>query len=753
MNNTIVLAVLFALCGGAQRLHAQEATPDEADTTYFLSPVIVNPQEAKERETPATFSNLSRDEVAKRYSVQDIPVLLSDLPSTTFYSENGNGIGYNYINIRGFDQRRLSIMINGVPQNDPEDHNVYWIDFPDLLASAGAIQVQRGAGSSFYGPPAIGGSINITTNPFTRQPGITLESDFGFQEFSDSARSLPLNTRRVSAALQSGLIDNTYMIYGRVGTIRSDGYRTNAWVQLNSYFLGAVRFDSTMTTRIHIFGGPLTDGLAYGGLPKFVNSNPVLRRQNLNTWDVDSTGAGYQDFTYRRPQETENFFQPHAELLHEWRISSQVTLSNVIFYYTGDGWFDYDASWADTSMLRIGSQYGFPTTANPSNTLVRAFVGNKQWGWLPRVEIDHGSGALSIGAEIRIHRSTHWGKIQYAENLPPGFDPDYHFYEYNGEKDILSSFVQERYRPSATVTVQADVQFVHNRYGIANEKFLGYNFSLPYFFVNPRLGLNYNITDLWNGYISIGYTSREPRLRNLYAAEDSYFGATPQFADTSNGLRHYDFSKPIAGAEHLIDVELGAGYHSADAHLSANLYWMEFTGELVENGQLDIFGQPVTSNADRTRHIGLETEGSWRFLPSLTFSGNFCVSSNKLIHYRITDTSGTTTLDGNPIAGFPDVLANLRLSHTAGDLSSTLSVKYVGSFHTDNFNDPHNLNDAYAVADCMVLYRGMRAGGVEWTLRAEAHNIFNRLYLLSGDGNAFFPAAERNYLLGISVHI
>ncbi len=54
-------------------------------------------------------------------------------------------------------------MVNGIPQNDPEDHNVYWIDMPDLQASTQSIQIQRGAGNEFYGAPAIGGSINLQT--------------------------------------------------------------------------------------------------------------------------------------------------------------------------------------------------------------------------------------------------------------------------------------------------------------------------------------------------------------------------------------------------------------------------------------------------------------------------------------------------------------------------------------------------------------------------------------------------------------
>ncbi len=71
------------------------------------------------------------------------------------------------LSIRGFDQRRISVSVNGIPQNDPEDHNVYWLDFPDLLASTELIQVQRGAGSGVVGYPAIGGSINIITSPFS----------------------------------------------------------------------------------------------------------------------------------------------------------------------------------------------------------------------------------------------------------------------------------------------------------------------------------------------------------------------------------------------------------------------------------------------------------------------------------------------------------------------------------------------------------------------------------------------------------
>lgn len=751
---TLTCACMCGLIVPSVSAFAQDQTP-RSDTVYQLSPIVVTATQARERESPVTFSNLTAQNIRERYSVQDIPVLLSELPSITTYSENGNGIGYNYINLRGFDQRRLSVMINGVPQNDPEDHNVYWIDFPDLLASTDNVQIQRGAGSEFYGPPAIGGSVNIVTNPFGRQPGIVLETMAGFQQFSDSSRSLALNTRKYGVSFTSGLVGGEYMFHGRLGRITSDGYRTNSWVDLTSYFFGAIRFDRNMTTRVHFFGGPIQDGLAYDGLPKFVNSNPVLRRQNVVAgWTADTSGNGYSYVQFRRPQEVESFSQPHVELINDWHLSPDITLHNTLFYYTGDGYFDYDASWADTSMLRIGYRYGIPAAANPTNALVRAFVGNTQMGWLPRVDIDHGTGNLTVGAELRIHRSTHWGKIQYAEGLPANFDPDYHFYEFNGGKDIGSLYAHELYHIDGRTTVMADLQLAYDRYILRNEKYLGNNFRVPYLFLNPRIGVNKNFDDEWSAYFSVAYTSREPQLTNLYEAESSWLGEIPQFkTDTTGGRSVYDFSEPLVKPEQLFDVELGTRYASSSAQWSATAYWMEFTHELVKSGRVDIFGQPVAGNADRTRHIGIELEGAVSLTDMLTLSGNFTVSRNKIISAVSYDVAPPAILDGNPIAGFPDVLGNIRLIWRDNALTASIMGKYIGPFHTDNFNNEANTTDGAVVFNGEIVYALPQVGGVGVTLRGEVRNIFNALYLAGGEGSTFFPAAERNFLIGLQVHL
>nr|HPN39597.1 TonB-dependent receptor [Melioribacteraceae bacterium] len=86
--------------------------------------VLIEGISVNKKERMFTYSILDKSDITDKYTVQDIPELISNLPSAVFYSESGNGIGYNYLNIRGFDQRRISVSVNGIPQNEPEDHNV-----------------------------------------------------------------------------------------------------------------------------------------------------------------------------------------------------------------------------------------------------------------------------------------------------------------------------------------------------------------------------------------------------------------------------------------------------------------------------------------------------------------------------------------------------------------------------------------------------------------------------------------------------
>jgi iron complex outermembrane receptor protein len=704
-----------------------------APSTILAQPVTVTATRGRERETPATFSNIERQELRERYTTQDLPVLLSELPSSTYYSESGNGIGYTYLNLRGFDARRVAVMVNGIPQNDPEDHNVYWLDMPDLTASVEDVQVQRGAGSAFYGSPAIGGSINLVTGGFGSERAVRLSAGVG-----------SFNTRKYSASFTSGLIDNRYAFHARLSRILSSGYRDRAWVDYGSYFLGIVRYDETMTTQIHVYGGPVADGLAYYGIPKADVADRDRRRAN----------------PIRRPEEIENFSQPHYEFFHEWRLSPTVTLTNTFFHVAGDGFFDYDGSWAPLSYFRIAPQYGFSVAGDPDTlylpgALIRAQVTNRQWGWLPRVAVTHALGEIILGGELRIHRSVHWGRLQWTQELPADVPYDYRYYAYRGAKDIASAYVHTMTSLGNEVTLMANLQYAFNRYRLYDEKFVGTDFSLPYHFLNPRIGLNWNLDPRWNLYAGAAYTSREPRLKNLYdAAEAStpatWGAVTPQFDARADGT--FDYARPLVKPESLVDVEIGAGFRSPAVQAGANLYWMEFTDEIVKSGRVDRFGQPVTGNADRTRHLGLELSGKGALGEGFEISATATVSRNRFIRHTTYEGGLARSLDGNPIAGFPDLLASFRLTYRAGLVHASWGGRYVGRQHTDNAGSEDRTVDPFFVSDASLgctLPAVIDGVGLEAIL--QVNNVFDRMYAAYGEGDQYFVGATRNIFFNLAM--
>ncbi len=735
-----------------------------------LSPQIIPSQTVfvegsigKKGITPVTFDKIDRKEINENYTVQDIPKYLSSLPSTTFYSENGNGIGYNYLSIRGFDQRRISVSINGIPQNDPEDHNVYWLDFPDLLASTDLIQVQRGAGSGASGYPAIGGSINIITSAFTNDP----QTNFFAADGS-------YNTRKYSASFSSGLMDKKYSIYAKLSQILSSGYRSGSWVKFNSYYLSAVRYDDNLTTQVNFYGGPIADGLAYTGLPKFAIKNKELRKANYSDWGEDPATNTYTYSVVRRPTEIENFSQPHYELLNEYRLNDNLTLNSALFLVTGDGFFDYDGSWGDTTYFRITSEYGFHPTQNPGNALIRAQVDNTQFGWIPRISYKHGSGEIIVGAEIRKHKSDHWGRIQFADNLPGGYALNRYYYFYNGGKDIINGFVHEEYTLNPMFNLLGEVQVAYHKYRFYNEKYLHHDFSIRNTFFNPRLGINTKFSDSFNIYLSYARVSREPRLTTYYDAEESSGGAVPQFELNPDGT--YNYSEPLVKPETMNDIELGSSAQLKNVNLTLNLFYMLFDNEIVNNGQVDRFGQPITGNVKSTVHTGVEFSGvvnlsdGFQLVGNATFSQNTIKKGSTFINYNVTNDStatGKIDLNGNRVSGFPDFLANFGINYNYDGIFLQLTGKYVGAFYSDNYDNKiseylvqfpgfvsyiDNKNEAYFTADFTGSYEFKPFNALNNSkIFIQVNNIFDNLYSANAIGPEFFPAAERNFLAGIQV--
>lgn len=109
----------------------------------FTLNVTVIADRAKERETPVAFSNVEKRGMEMRLGSRDIPLALNITPSV-YATPQGGGAGDSRINLRGFNQRNVAIMINGVPVNDMENAWVYWSNWDGVGDATASIQIQRG---------------------------------------------------------------------------------------------------------------------------------------------------------------------------------------------------------------------------------------------------------------------------------------------------------------------------------------------------------------------------------------------------------------------------------------------------------------------------------------------------------------------------------------------------------------------------------------------------------------------------------
>src|SRR5690606_31966572 len=105
-------------------------------------------------ETPVSFTELGKEIISAELGSRDIPLVLNTTPSV-FASTDGGAAGVARVNVRGFNQRNISILITGVPTNDIENGWLYWSNWDGLGDVTSTIQMQRGLSNVTLPTPSI----------------------------------------------------------------------------------------------------------------------------------------------------------------------------------------------------------------------------------------------------------------------------------------------------------------------------------------------------------------------------------------------------------------------------------------------------------------------------------------------------------------------------------------------------------------------------------------------------------------------
>jgi iron complex outermembrane receptor protein len=255
----------FMGIGGLTML-GMPAIAQEVDSTrvYQLSEIVVSATQAR-RETPVAFTNLSAKQLEDNNTGQSLPYLFAGTPSLTLTSDGGNGVGYASMRIRGTDAGRINFTVDGVPLNEAESQQVFWVNMPDFASSVNQVQIQRGVGTSTNGSAAFGATVSMQTQSPSLKP---------YAEVATSAGSFGtlLNTFKGG----TGLLWDHFVFDARYSNVQTDGYIDRARVDMNSYFASAAYYNGGTMLKFQTFGSGEVSYQAWNGVDASSTTNPAL---------------------------------------------------------------------------------------------------------------------------------------------------------------------------------------------------------------------------------------------------------------------------------------------------------------------------------------------------------------------------------------------------------------------------------------------------------------------------------------------
>ena len=721
------------------QLQAQTTSVQDSLPAIALEEVKVAGIRADESQ-PFAYTNVDKEELASRNLGQDLPIMLNYLPGVVTTSDAGAGIGYTGIRVRGSDATRVNVTINGIPYNDSESQGLYWVNLPDFTSSVSSLQMQRGVGTSTNGSGAFGASINLLTNAV---------SENAFAEIANSVGSF--NSLKHTLMFSTGLLNDHFEISGRLSKITSDGYIDRATSDLNSYFLQAAFQDENTLIKAIVFGGHEITYHAWFG----IDENTLNANRTYNPAGEIYDDIGNLEGHYDR--QLDEYLQDHYQFHWNQKLNTYTNLSLGLNYTWGRGayeeykdlWFEQNINFSgENNFSYLGLQpYTIGgTTIDTTENIIKKWLNNDYYVATFSLNSQKGSTAVNFGGMVSSYIGDHYGELIFAANASAGLPRD-RFYENQGKKtegnlyakvnhqfnDLFSAYLDLQYR-SISYTAQGTVKGPEN-----------IDINEDYGFFNPKLGVVYNFNPKNKLYFSFARAHREP-IRN------DFEGGNP---------------KP----EELNDFELGWRFTSKKSSFLANLYYMDYTNQLVLTGAINDVGAALRENVGKSSRLGIELEGNFAFSSRWSWQPNITLSNNRNHDFYFERDGKLEDLGNTKISYSPAVVAaNIIAFSPTDDWRIVLLTKYVGEQYMGNIDSELSKLKDYTVTDINVNYQIIpQSLFKEINISLLLNNILALKYVSNGywgsynddysvpgmvktiEYAGYFPQAQFNFLTGVTL--
>ena len=630
------------------------------------------------RKTPMAFTDMNKEQLKAVNYGKDVPFLLSLTPSVTMTSDAGNGIGYTSLRVRGTDPSRINITANGIPMNDAESAQLFWVNMGDFASSVQSMQIQRGVGTSTNGSGAFGASLNMQTE------NIGVEPYFGVDLSGGSYYS-----HKQTLRFGTGLINEHWGIQGRLSNIGSKGYLDRASTKLNSYFLQAGYFGDNTMVKFITFNGVEETYHAWNYTSKYEQS---LYGRTYNScgeyYDADGNKRYYDN-------QTDNYHQQNYQLIWNQRFSNVLSLNAALHYTKGEGYYE------EYKRKRTLYEYDLDNamTWATSDLVRQKKMDNDFYGVVASIQYDNKSNLqATLGGGWNKYDGKHFGLVKWVKSPVDALLPDHKYYDNNTKKTDFNVYGKVTYGLFAGLNAYVDLQYRHvgvkmegptDEINWDNNQRIVYNMDESFNFFNPKFGLNYDITPNHKVYASYAIAHKEPTRNN--------------FENNINA------ELEMPKAERLNDLELGYKYQSEVFTAGANFYWMDYKDQFVLTGEIDKIGEAITRNVDKSYRLGVEIEAALKPVDWFRWDVNATWSKNQVkgITVKLTDKS-VADLGNQPLAFSPDWIVNNIFTFNYKGLNASIQSQYISEQYMTNtgFKSYKTLDDNGQPTDVSMMLDG-----------------------------------------------
>ena len=749
-------------------------------------------------ETPIAFTDVEKEQITSSLGSRDIPLVLTNTPSV-YSTGQGGGAGDARLNIRGFNQKNVAVMINGVPINDMENGWVYWSNWDGLGDATSSIQVQRGLSAINLAVPSIGGTMNMITDPTQMNKGVLFKQEIGSGGF-----------KKNTLVANSGLVNDKYAFSFNVTRKTGDGVIDATWTDAWSYYLassynineknrlefyaagapqrhGQMRFAQNMAAFSHEYAED-NSGVPDSDLADYFSDFPesedgIYYNENWNTVSPTYKGKQWWDgqihnrYSPTFLNESENYYhKPQINLNWFTKLNEQLDIYSIVYYSGGKGggtgyfgsmnWdysgpsrvIDWNSTIAENDTLSTGSsgilrnsvntQWGIGVISKAYYQISETFKSSFGIDWRT-AEIDHFREVRDLlGGDYFVFEGNDFDTtaVDYQKGLGGKID-------YNNTNKVgwFGGYVQGEYsKEKLTVTFMGGlsaVKYSYTDHFVADDD--GDELTTetdPVYGFQGKGGASYRLTDDFGFYGNAGYVNKCPifdEVINDWTGELVEDPKNEKFTSLETGFNY-------VGLDGTLNVK-GGFYFTNWVDQSKS--FAQYVPDLDD--EIKIFVSGIDS-----RHMGAEFEVHSQPLPFAKFDFSFSKGDwkylNNLLDVRYEGAPGDEdTLDiyvkDLNVGDAPQT--QLALGTTLLPIegfSATISYKYFCDFYAtfDPFSrqDPNDTAEsweipAYSLVDLHLSYElPTIVKGFEMQAFAHIFNLLDETFVQDATDNSAYNA-------------